>query len=98
MAVGIDLSDVEKGLSYDRKALEKVKREIKILESGGYVENLTLDGARHLQDMLETVIDNKRHVLMTTTPESRRRKLDEARARVQARALGTLLPPGTRRG
>jgi hypothetical protein len=91
-----DLSDVEEGLAYDKKALEKVRGEIEILERGGHVENLTLPAARRAEDVLMSVIYNKRHVLLTTTPESRRRKLDDARARVLD--FIPALPPGTRRG
>lgn len=58
--------DIADGLKKDESDLTKLVRDIKTLESGGKVENLTLENAKKNQKSLEQAIKNKKELLNKT--------------------------------
>jgi len=53
----------EKALKHDEDMLEQIRKDLKTLQSGGEVKNLTLDGAKGVEQGLEEVIKNKKNLL-----------------------------------
>jgi len=56
-------SDLESALQGDERSLAKIRKDIRKLESGADVENLTLGNARVIEQSLKQVIANKRRLL-----------------------------------
>lgn len=56
-------SDWQKALEYDEKMLDTYRDSLKTLESGGKVENLSIEGAKSSIKGLEKVIENKKQLI-----------------------------------
>lgn len=62
-AAALSKSDWEKALKGDEAMLVKITKDIKTLEGGGEVQNLTLENAKKVKRDLEDVIKNKKKYL-----------------------------------
>lgn len=59
----IPLSEIQMALDVDKAQLVKMRSDLKKLQSGKKVEDLTIKGAKETISGLETVIKNKKHII-----------------------------------